>query len=540
VASNSSSGSPTLKIVYQDFQPLGFNTGDLPGTWISTEDGFIFKLRRPAGVDLHASIRDPGGDQVPVVVWNEGDLALVELAVPDSRAYEFVVFAKPKSEAFNKYKGVLAYDLPPRAAPPKPGPGTPPNAALAIRPKTVYPSIQSLGFKRGDLPGHWISTEDGFIFKLRKPADVAISGELKARDGDRILATTWSEGELAVMELVVPDSRDYEFEVYAKPKIDPNRNYTGILHYVLPRHAPAPMPEPGLPLAAGQDFSEIDRHALAAPRAAAQSPERLAAYLSLQAKTDLEKTRAIFRWLTANIAYDTEAYFSNTIRSDSPEDTLRLGMGVCAGYAGLFVDLARRMNLKARKVSGYSKGYSHRRGETMKVNHAWNVVSLDGKWYLIDATWGAGYLSGREFKRGLEEGYFLTPPQWFAYSHLPEDSRWQLLPEPLSLPAFADRVKLKPRFFLAGLIPGAYEQAVIRSGETIAVSISNPRQVRLLATLKNSHGPVNLTPDVQGAQTILRGKVAAPGGYELDIFADDGTKSYQHVATYDVQVTSGR
>src|SRR5579859_2355769 len=53
-----------------------------------------------------------------------------------------------------------------------------------------------------------------------------------------------------------------------------------------------------------EDFTEIDRHALDTPKSAERSIAGLAAYLIRPARDDREKARALFRWITANIAYD--------------------------------------------------------------------------------------------------------------------------------------------------------------------------------------------------------------------------------------------
>jgi len=44
------------------------------------------------------------------------------------------------------------------------------------------------------------------------------------------------------------------------------------------------------------------------------------------------------------------------------------------------------------KLSGYSKGYGYKIGQTFQGNsdHAWNAVYLDGRWHLLDSTWGSG------------------------------------------------------------------------------------------------------------------------------------------------------
>lgn len=43
-------------------------------------------------------------------------------------------------------------------------------------------------------------------------------------------------------------------------------------------------------------------------------------------------------------------------------------------------------------LSGYSKGHGYRTGQTFagEYDHAWNAVYLDGRWHLVDSTWGSG------------------------------------------------------------------------------------------------------------------------------------------------------
>ncbi|MBE5844989.1 MAG: hypothetical protein E7302_12610 [Butyrivibrio sp.] len=56
----------------------------------------------------------------------------------------------------------------------------------------------------------------------------------------------------------------------------------------------------------------------------------------------------------------------------------------CAGYALAFCDIANRMGIETQYIVG------------MAMNHAWNAVKLNGKWYYIDCTFddqGTGYFS---------------------------------------------------------------------------------------------------------------------------------------------------
>ena len=71
----------------------------------------------------------------------------------------------------------------------------------------------------------------------------------------------------------------------------------------------------------------------------------------------------------------------------------------CDGYTNLFDDLAREMGLESSRIVGYAKGFDYTPGKPLaKPNHSWNAVKLEGKWNLIDATWGAGSVEGN---RGL-------------------------------------------------------------------------------------------------------------------------------------------
>lgn len=43
-------------------------------------------------------------------------------------------------------------------------------------------------------------------------------------------------------------------------------------------------------------------------------------------------------------------------------------------------------------VPGYSKGFGYQTGQSFsgEFDHAWNAVYLEGRWHLVDSTWGSG------------------------------------------------------------------------------------------------------------------------------------------------------
>ena len=83
-------------------------------------------------------------------------------------------------------------------------------------------------------------------------------------------------------------------------------------------------------------YQRIDTHVLQTPNQMETSVKMLAAYLVKPARNEHEKVRAIFRWVTENIAYDTDGYFSGQYGDLSPDGVLKSRRAVCDGYAALF------------------------------------------------------------------------------------------------------------------------------------------------------------------------------------------------------------
>ncbi len=260
------------------------------------------------------------------------------------------------------------------------------------------------------------------------------------------------------------------------------------------------------------------------PNKVKKSVQSLALYLTESANNDLEKVRAIYRWLTQNIAYDTKGYFTGHYGDLSPEGVLKSGRAVCSGYAGLFESLGRAAGLELVKISGYSKGYNYSVGTSFNgpPNHAWNAVRINGKWQLFDATWGAGHLDNTgKFIRKFQEHYFLTPPEEFIYDHFPENPQWQLLEPPISMQEYENLVYLRPAFFQNGLAINSHPQSVIETDGEVVVFIKASEHALLTAQLKqNNQNLDNTFTFVQKSPGTYKIQAVLPqaGKYVLRLF----------------------
>ena len=269
------------------------------------------------------------------------------------------------------------------------------------------------------------------------------------------------------------------------------------------------------------EFASVDAHALAAPTSDCASVASLAAYLTQAPQDEREKARAIFRWVTAYIAYDASA----ATGSDDPEVVLARRRSVCYGYAVLFKALAEAAGLKTELIIGHSSKFKPSEGDERDdwLNHAWNAVEIAGRWQPVDCCWGAGYLDEqRQFVRRFTPHYFLTAPDVFVCDHFPEHARWQLLDPPISKDEYLQRVQVRPAFFECGLRLVSHRSAVIEADESLAVTIDAPPEAALTAVLyrdgrRLEDGCTFTQRDSTGY--VIHSRFPAAGDYVLRVFA---------------------
>lgn len=286
-----------------------------------------------------------------------------------------------------------------------------------------------------------------------------------------------------------------------------------------------------------RDFSGIDRHAIDAPPHMATSVAELSWYLAQGAQSDSERIRAIYRWLTANVAYDDEGFRTGNYGDLSPPGVLHSRKAVCSGYAALCEALARAMRLEVVTIEGLAKGVGYPSSGQKHSNHAWNAVRLSSGWHLLDATWGAGHLNGAgRFERRFTEAYFLPPPDMLISTHLPTDPRWQLLTPAVTNDEFARRVALRSVAIELNIRPVSHlEERIPTKGAGVKLLLEAPISVDFLARLyhgnqKGDHAVVSRISPNQVQVTLD----AVPTSGELRIFArglhDSG--SYYQALSY--------
>ena len=172
----------------------------------------------------------------------------------------------------------------------------------------------------------------------------------------------------------------------------------------------------------------LKQYAFSAQRTQFQNVSDLIRFLSnYKCETDFEKAWLIYLWITVNINYNVDGFRTGNYGRNDAESVLRTGYCVCEGYAGLYVQLCEGLGLECRKITGYAKGFGYRIGDKMlEMNHAWNAVKIEQRWYFVESTWGSGQCTNDfKFKKIFNPMWFLTPSQIFMYDHYCESFQLQ-------------------------------------------------------------------------------------------------------------------
>ena len=100
--------------------------------------------------------------------------------------------------------------------------------------------------------------------------------------------------------------------------------------------------------------------------------------VDISGMTDEEIVLAYHEYLTSTVAYAYAAYLQGSLGGAHEYDmygALVNHSSVCQGYAETMFYLLKKAGLSCAIAS------------SQNINHAWNIVKVNGKWYHVDATW---------------------------------------------------------------------------------------------------------------------------------------------------------
>ncbi|MEO6538994.1 MAG: transglutaminase domain-containing protein [Ferruginibacter sp.] len=219
------------------------------------------------------------------------------------------------------------------------------------------------------------------------------------------------------------------------------------------------------------EFESVDRKILSIPISQTWSAASLARFIQFNFKTDREKLRAAYTWVTNNIAYSTDSMYAINWSGGHEAkitEALRRRKGVCENYAAIFNDVAVRVGLTSFVVDGYTK----QGGSTDRMGHSWCAICLQDEWLFCDPTWDKDAQNNT--------GYFLVNPDIFLETHMPFDPMWQLQYHPVPYRSFrvaADKKKALPFFNFPDSIKAFRQQSGLQQLQASVLRMKTAGQI---------------------------------------------------------------
>ncbi len=102
-----------------------------------------------------------------------------------------------------------------------------------------------------------------------------------------------------------------------------------------------------------------------------------------------DKVKYVHDYLIANVSYDT------SLNSRTLYDALVNGSAVCEGYTKAFQFIMNNLGIECKTVTSKA------------MNHAWNVVVIDGAEYHVDVTWDDPIINGQNNNTTAYYDYFM-------------------------------------------------------------------------------------------------------------------------------------
>lgn len=163
-----------------------------------------------------------------------------------------------------------------------------------------------------------------------------------------------------------------------------------------------------------------------------------------------------YYWINLNIAYDFEKRDKWRIESATDDEIndaenpilfFEEKKGVCIGYSSLYKMFMDSSNIDCTIITGYVKTLENLTLELElddNYRHAWNAIKIDNSWLLVDTTWA------QQFEESVSDFYFNTSPERLILSHYPEDNKWQLMENSITINEFNEQPYVNSFYFDIG------------------------------------------------------------------------------------------
>ena len=192
--------------------------------------------------------------------------------------------------------------------------------------------------------------------------------------------------------------------------------------------------------------------------------------------------------------YDAANYWAGTVPDQTLSYVLRTRTAVCEGYSNVYKALCDAIGIQCQKVHGYSRGVGYSNGgyeDPTNSNHAWNIVKLEGAWYLVDCTWDSGHMNGRVSVQEYNTTWLFAKPEYFICTHFPtDDATQQLMTRQVSTSGFRSLPDFRPNINdVAELLTYPKKENFLSNGQCV-ISYKAKNGGHLSASIKDSSNTI--------------------------------------------------
>ncbi|KAJ9303896.1 hypothetical protein DTO217A2_6596 [Paecilomyces variotii] len=213
-------------------------------------------------------------------------------------------------------------------------------------------------------------------------------------------------------------------------------------------------------------------------------------YVCRPYKSDVQRLRAIFTWVSEKIAWD------EPIEDDVDIDMRRVinsRRGSPQEVAILVREMCAAVGLHAEVIRGFLKtpGELSELDSLERPNHWWNAILVDGEWRIMDCSLASHTNPIRNNfvttnSQSAESWYFLARPLEICYTHVPLYPEEQHICPPISPDVLLALPAACPPYFKNGLQMPNYDTSLVRIEglEVMQIRILVPADVECAAEVE--------------------------------------------------------
>ncbi|ESO94004.1 hypothetical protein LOTGIDRAFT_153481 [Lottia gigantea] len=319
------------------------------------------------------------------------------------------------------------------------------------------------------------------------------------------------------------------------------------------------------------DFTTIDLHASRVPKKMMdKSLAEMTRFLIKPAGSSrIERVRAIFVWLVTTDLDAVDLESDDSATDDDQDETqynveefLQNIKDDEISHAELFQKMCKVAGIECKTIEGISREYIEQPSNvvTETTTTAWSTVVIQQSWRLVDVAKAAAIYKDSKENLGMAlhsesssesmfgskkspindilDFYFLTDPEQFVFSNLPDEENYQLLPRPVSYAEFTYLPFIKPHYFILGFEEVEKYESITeaKQGKAQYLFRSPESEIRKLAcgfykvegkshkhiSTKELRDYVYLESDMKTGYFTVRVNVPEAGTYVLEVNGRNG------------------